>query len=355
MPKEKTLEMPVRPTLPERNSVVPSSPTPNTSQTPVVQHPTSTAPITRWPSQVDYQDALQNPALCFADPVLRTCVAMDASPFGLPAPISGQFANVYRMRSADGKWWGVKLFLRHLSGRTVQYNALQTHLSRLPTAPSWLVPFTYQEKGIRINGSWFPVLQMPWLRDATPLNLYLNEIINDPAAVKRLRDTWRKLILEMEREQFAHGDLQHGNICVRHGRGGKPPVLHLLDYDGAWVPALTGRVGTEAGHPAYQHPGREPGDFGPRLDRFAAVAVYTALLILAHAPELWYRFDNGDNLFWRREDFAETNAKGRALFELARHPNAYVRRAAEAFRTVCENPATLVPDLERYAMMAEMI
>ncbi len=317
--------------------------------------PTRNNVIPPWPTQVAYQDAQQNPALCFADPVLRTATVLDYSPFGLPAPISGQFANVYRMQSADGEVWAIKLFLRHLSSRTVQYRALQAHLLRSSPPPSWLVPFVYHEQGIRVNNAWFPVLQMPWLQDATPLNTYIGEIVNDPAAIRGLQDVWRKLILEMERERFAHGDLQHGNVMVRNGNEGKPTVLHLLDYDGAWVPALGGRLSTESGHPAYQHPRRAAGDFGPRLDRFAAIAVYTALLILARAPELWYRLDNGDNVLWRREDFVETQSKGRALFELARHENAYVRRAVESLRSVCEGPTTLVPDLERYAMMAEMI
>lgn len=353
MPEDKTLQTLSR-AITMEPSVITSPQSPNIPTTQQPKSPNNTH-IPRWPTQVEYQDALQNPALCFVDPLLRTCVPLDLSPFGLPSPISGQFANVYRMQSPDGRLWAVKLFLRHLSGRTVHYRALQTHLLRLSPAPSWLVPFAYHENGIRINGMLFPVLQMPWLRDATPLNEYLGEIVNDPAAVKRLRDTWRKLIMETERERFAHGDLQHGNVGVRHGRDGKAPVLHLLDYDGAWVPSLSGRVGTESGHPAYQHSRRDPGDFGPRMDRFSAVAVYTALLILSHAPDLWYRFDNGDNVLWRREDFVETHAKGRALFELSRHTNAYVRRAAEAFRSVCEGPVSLVPDLERYAMMAEMI
>ncbi len=348
MPEEKTLQ-----TSPHPLQAGPPTAAAPQHATRNNQQPTTHVP--RWPTQVEYQDALQNPGLCLADPLLRTVVPLDLTPFGLPSPISGQFANVYRMQSSDGKWWGIKLFLRHLSSRTVQYHALQTHLLRLSPAPTWFVPFAYHEKGIRINGLWFPILQMPWLRDATPLNTYIDGIVNDPAAVRRLRDAWRKLVMEMGRERFAHGDLQHGNVLVRLGRDGKPPMLHLLDYDGAWVPGLAGRVGTESGHHSYQHPGRAPGDFGMRMDRFAGVAVYTALLILSRAPDLWYRFDNGDNVLWRREDFVETQAKGRALFELARHSDAYVRRAAESFRTVCEGPASLVPDLERYAMMAEMI
>lgn len=308
-----------------------------------------------WPSQIAYQDALQNPTLAFTDSQLRSCELLDFTPYGLPSPISGQFANVYRMRSPDGRVWGIKLFLRHLSSRTVHYKALQTHFGRLATPPTWLVPFLYHEQGIRVGNSLYPVLQMPWLQEATPINVYIDEIVSDPAATRRLRDAWRKLMSEMEREQFAHGDLQHGNIMVRHGQDGKPSVIQLLDYDGSYVPALAGRLGTETGHPAYQHPWRQPGDFGPHIDRFAGVAVYTALLILGRAPELWYRFDNGDNILFRREDFVETQAKGRAFFELSRHPDAFVRRAIEALRSVCEAPVTLIPNIERYAMMAEMV
>lgn len=317
--------------------------------------PSAVVPPPHWASQLEYQDALQNPALCFGDPLLRSGVPLDLTPFGLPSPISGQFANVYRMQSKDGRIWAVKLFLRHLPRRTVQYRALQAHLLGISPAPSWLVPFAYHENGIRINGEWYPVLQMPWLQNAIPLNMYLGEVVNDPVALKCFRDAWCGLITQMEEYRFAHGDLQHGNVFVQESPDGGGPVFHLLDYDGAWVPALSGRAGTETGHPAYQHPERTPGDFGPRMDRFSAVAVYTALLIFAHAPELWYRFDNGDNLLWRREDLAETQAKGRAVFELSRHTNPYVRRAAEAFRKVCEGPATLVPDLDRYAIMAETI
>ena len=309
----------------------------------------SPAPLpVRFPSQVAYQDAIACPAVCFADPLLRICEPVDKTPWGSPAPITGQFANVYRLRSPDGRVWAVKLFLRDVPDRTRCYHALQTHLQITPVPP-WLVPFAYHERGIRIEAGWFPVLQMPWLHDGLPLNSYLGAIVNNPVAVRALRGAWRTLIADMERARFAHGDLQHGNVLVSGGAGGTLPVLHLLDYDGAWVPALVGRVASESGHPAYQHPGRKPGDFGIGTDRFAAVAVDTALLILTHAPDLWYRFDNGENILWRREDFAQTRATGRALHELSFHESAPVRRAASALRAVCEAPATQVPDLERYA------
>ena len=202
--------------MPNATQITPTPPNPGTH-------------IPRWPSQVAYQDALQHPASCFADPILRTCTPLDFAPFGLPAPISGQFANVYRMRSDDGRTWGVKLFLRHLSSRAVHYSALQTHLLRLSPAPSWLVPFAYHEQGIHIGTNWFPVLQMPWLQEATPLNVYIGEIASDPAAVRRLRDAWRKLIMETERERFVPGarcpcgtDCPRPNCPRRRGGARRP-------------------------------------------------------------------------------------------------------------------------------------
>lgn len=307
-----------------------------------------------YPSQVAYQDALQNPARCFTLPELRALRPLDFAPYGLPAPVTGQFANVYRMVAPDGGQWAIKLFLRPLSERAARYAALAAHRAALLPVPDWFTPFVYHEAGIRLGAATFPVLQTPWLRDAVPLNRYVDAIINTPDAVRKLRGFWRDLLADMETARFAHGDLQHGNVFVSVGAG-ETPRLHLIDFDGAWVPALAGMIGTEAGHPAYQHPRRTPGDWGLVVDRFAAVAVDTALTILSEAPEWWYRFDNGDNLLWRREDFAETRAPGRALTALVRHSNAPVRRAAEAFRAVCESPVFLIPPPDRYARMMDSI
>src|SRR5438034_11486371 len=66
---------------------------------------------------------------------------------------------------------------------------------------------------------------------------------------------------------MAHGDLQHGNILVRGGS------IHLVDYDGMWVPALKGRHATETGHRAYQHPERSEQDYGQEIDRFSVLVI----------------------------------------------------------------------------------
>jgi len=63
-----------------------------------------------WPSPQDYQEAVQNPAYAFSDPELRA-----SSPFlnalGLPLPISGNFACVYKMKN-HSRVIAVRCFLR---------------------------------------------------------------------------------------------------------------------------------------------------------------------------------------------------------------------------------------------------
>ena len=54
----------------------------------------------------------------------------------------------------------------------------------------------------------------------------------------------------MQRAEFAHGDLQHGNVLVdQEGQ------LRLVDFDSVWIPQLQGQPApTESGHPNYQPP-----------------------------------------------------------------------------------------------------
>ena len=85
---------------------------------------------------------------------------------------------------------------------------------------------------------------------------------------------------------------------------GWPISLKLIDYDGMFVPALAQKKSGEVGHPAYQHPQRlKDGTYNAEVDRFSHLVIYTAVHCLAHRPDLWDRYDNGDNLLFREEDF----------------------------------------------------
>ena len=306
-----------------------------------------------WPSQVAYQDAIQNPSTAFADPDLRSARPLDLTPFGLPQPVTGQYATVYRMEAADGRLWAVRLFRRDVQGRTEVYRAFRAHRDALTSAGAFihgdvadgdvagLVPFEYQERGIFAQGQWYPLVRMPWVT-GVPLNAFVEASLNDPKAIDAVGKRFRYLASALAQARVAHGDLQHGNLLVEPESG----ALRLIDYDGVYVPALAGRPGRETGHPSYQHPERTTAHYGPLMDRFSLLVIAAALTIVAREPEHWYRLDNGDNLLFRSEDFANPSLS-RAFEVLRVSRDAQVQRAVRALREASAAPIGRVPALER--------
>lgn len=295
-----------------------------------------------WPTQVDFQDALQNPGLCFLDPDLQIATAADLTPFGLPAPISGQFANVYRFRLTDGTLRAVRLFIGASNGRDARYAALEKHLRNLPAMPPFLTPIRYQEEGILVKGGLYPMIRMPWIEGLT-LNSFVDAHLYETARISALAEDFRTLVRELAEANIAHGDLQHGNLLVEKESG----AFRLIDYDGIWLPELDGAEAGEIGHPAYQHPRRTLRTYGPLLDRFSALVIYAALRVLVVAPNVWFRLDNGDNLLFRRDDFLQP--RDSEAFRILR--DALLRlpdemRLVEALQRFCELAPSRLPDLE---------
>lgn len=246
-----------------------------------------------WPLISDYQEAIQSPRTSLADSVLQQGTPV-CNRLGLPVPVTGGFASVYQINS-QGRRWAVRCFLREFSDQARRYQAIDQHLRGVSLPCK--VGFEYQPKGIRIRGAWYPILKMEWVQGML-LNEHVETLLGDREALRKLAEEWLALVRSLKARQIAHGDLQHGNILV----AGKQ--LRLIDYDGMFVPALAGSGSHETGHPSYQHPRRGPNDYDLEVDRFSAMAIYVALLALAYEPRLWEQFNNGDNLLFRREDFA---------------------------------------------------
>src|ERR1035438_632269 len=108
---------------------------------------------------------------------------------------------------------------------------------------------------------------------------------------------WRDMVARVQNWQFAHGDLQRGNVLV--AQSGQ---LRLVDFDGVWIPQLAGHAPpTEYGHPNYQRPGLHGWDRW--LDTFSALVIYTSLVALSKDPGLWLALYNSKNLLFSRGDF----------------------------------------------------
>jgi serine/threonine protein kinase len=241
----------------------------------------------------DYQEAVQVPSAAFSGPELQRGVPV-MNKLGLPRPICGQFASVYELEHA-GNRWAVKCFLRNIPDLHSRYARISQHLSACSLP--YFVTFEYQQKGIRVRGNPYPLVKMEWV-EGLGLNHFIERNLSNANVMAALEQDWLKLLEDLQAVNVAHGDLQHGNVLVTADGS-----LRLIDYDGMWVPKLKGQKSNEVGHPDYQSPLRTERDFHADIDGFAGDVIHVAIRALAAQPQLWAKYNNGDNLLFRRQDF----------------------------------------------------
>lgn len=269
-----------------------------------------------WPTSQDYNEAIQNAATSFADPDLKGGeVVLNA--IGLPVPRSGNFADVYEFKTADGKKWALKLFTRKVTGLQQRYAKIDEHLSRAQFP--FTVGFKYLAEGIRVRGEWYPLLKMEWVEGFT-LNEFVRDNAGKPQYLHALMQMWGKLTALLRDADFAHADLQHGNVLLVPATGGRNVGLRLIDYDGMWVPALAETHSGEVGHPNFQHPLRlKDRLYNADVDRFPHLVIASALrATLIGGKPLWEKYDNGDNLLFKENDLHDppNAAVFKALWDL---------------------------------------
>jgi len=323
---------------------------------PAVQKPAATAPrpVTAgasaartaerhaWPLSHDYNEVIQNPAQCFADPELRQGVAV-TNALGLPVPCSGSFADVYALQTPSRKL-AVKCFTHRIPGLQERYVEISKHLKQVQVP--FIVDFEFLEQGIRVRDQWYPVVKMQWV-EGLPLNTYVRDQLGSPETLQTLCRMWVRLASRLRKADLAHGDLQHGNVLLMPGARTGTFRVRLVDYDGMCVPALDLLKPIEVGHPGYQHPQRRrDGTYGLEIDRFSHLVIYTALRSLTvGGRNLWDKYDNGDNLLFTQKDFE--NPQGSALFqELRQLSDPGAKGLIEALAMACQKPLEQTPPLE---------
>jgi hypothetical protein len=266
-----------------------------------------------WPLSQDYNEAIQNPRTSFRDAELRSADPV-LNALGIPIPRAGNFADVYEFRSTNGGRWAVKCFTREVAGLRERYAAISQHLrgANLP----FIVDFTFLEQGLRVRGQWYPVLKMQWVEGLT-LNEFVRQYADKPAMLEALLQIWVRMATRLRGAGVAHADLQHGNVLLVPGSTSNSLAVKLVDYDGMFVPALTGGDSGEVGHPCYQHPQRMTERiYSLEVDRFPLLLVATALhAVKVGGRALWEKYDSGDNLLFREADL-RAPVKSALFYEL---------------------------------------
>ena len=296
-----------------------------------------------WPLSHEFNEAIQNPQTAFADPDLKTAEAVVGAT-GLPLPRSGNFADVYQVRGADGRDWAVKCFTRPVAGLAERYAKVSAALEKadLPFA----VGFTFLADGIRVGGGWRPVVKMEWV-EGLLLNQVVRENAGKPTVLSALGQMWVRLCKRLREAGVAHADVQHGNVLLVPGSRAGAYGLKLIDYDGMWVPALANTPSGEAGHRSYQHPARAAERaYSPDADRFPHLVVATALRGLSvGGSALWERYDNGDNLLFTEADF-RAPAESELMRELWHTGNPAVQALVGRLAIACGKPIPQTPWLD---------
>ena len=304
-----------------------------------------------WPLSHEYNEAVQTPKLAFNDPDLKAGEAVVGAQ-GLPLPRSGNFADVYQIRGADGKDWAVKCFTRPVVGLADRYARVSEALERLKLP--FVVGFNFLAEGVRVGGVWRPAVKMEWV-EGLMLNQVVRENAGRPAVLAALGQMWVRLAKRLREAKVAHADLQHGNVLLVPG--GRPGAygLKLIDYDGMYVPALANQPSGEVGHPAYQHPARAATRaYSPDLDRFPHLVVLTALKGLeVTGAGLWDRYDTGDNLLFTEEDFRNPSAS-KLMRELWQTGHPALQSLVGRLAVACGKPIPQTPWADEVAPEGEV-
>ena len=249
-----------------------------------------------YPSISDYIEALRDAEDSLSELKDLRLVYDDQ---GHPIMSSGNFAVVFKMQDPTGKYQALKCFLRDQEERSERYRLIAEELQYVQS--TYLVKFRYLESELFVDvpntgGEEYPVLLMDWV-DGVPLDQYLKTIINESYEKDLLAYRFSLLARWLVTQPFAHGDLKPDNICVRDDGS-----LVLLDYDGMYVPALSGRKPLEQGSPHYRHPLRSTLPFDEHIDDYSLSLILLSLRAIALDETLYVRYSSSEYLLLSEQD-----------------------------------------------------
>lgn len=289
-----------------------------------------------------FNDAVQVPALYHQSLGDIRNGQLLCNALGLPVPSSGNFAVVYQT-SSQGKKHALRCFIKPAADQEERFRYIAEHLQRYPCAH--FVDFQFHSQGLLVGGHWQPLMVMEW-RDGTPLETHIVSLLGDSSGLLDLAGQWADMFDHLRSIDIAHGDIHPDNVIVSGGK------LCLIDYDAIYVPTLAGRSIQEAGQRNFQHPQRNAGHYGPYMDHFPAWVVYYSLILLSIEPELWTRFQGGDQkLLFTAEDF-KTPTQSAMFQHLDGSPIAIFQLISCNMRAMLANDLTAVPVFSRSVVQA---
>jgi hypothetical protein len=200
-----------------------------------------------------------------------------------------------------------------------RYRAIAAFSEQASGRVSALARLTYHDQGVIVGPRLMPLVKMPFFAGCPSLGEFITDHYHESVVMQQLCDAWLRMVIEMEAASMAHGDLDLSNVLV--DRRGPTLLLHLIDYDNTWIPALNGRSQTEHGHLHFQHPAFMPPNLRPftaDMDRFSALVIYISLRALVSQPQLYEHWgaDESERLLFANMDYQNAEQPGNRIAQL---------------------------------------
>ena len=213
---------------------------------------------------------------------------------------NGGKAIVFEIQT-NTKKYALKCWVEDLGDLKNRYQEIDHYLKTVKL--SYFVDFSYNEKGILVNGEKFPIIRMEWV-DGISFKRFVANNITNPVYIRDFADQFLEMAKILHQNNISHGDLQHGNIMMR--KNGK---ICLIDYDSLYVPRLSNERDNIKGVPGYQHPGRNKlAKLSPKSDYFSELIIYLSLLVISENPTYWQHIEQEERLLFSDKDLVKPDA-----------------------------------------------
>lgn len=223
-----------------------------------------------------------------------------------PVVSAGGNATVFKVTDGSNNEFALKLFAEEIEGRFQRLSTISSFINnsnlKFFTHFKFVQGLIYVEMpGKAEEECYFPGVVMNWIQGDT-LDIKIKELIKGKAKIqiKKIAEYFRDIAISLLENEIAHGDLKLSNIIVDNNG-----QLFLIDYDGMYLPELKGQQSLENGTPSYQHPKRTPSYFDSTIDHFSILNIYLSLLLLSEKPDLFEKYNDGDNIIFTKEDFED--------------------------------------------------
>lgn len=222
----------------------------------------------------------------------------------LPLSYPGAFARVYKIQK-NTNFAALRFFTIKKEEIRSRYKKLHDYFEKNfqeKDKPQFIIDFKYLPEAIKIiikkNEVLFDLIMMEWIEGETMENFMIR--CKDKNEIKMVKEKFKKTIDEMEKYGIAHGDLHPKNILID-----KNHEIKLVDYDCMYVEDFKGSSMPELGDLDTQHPNRASFKYDNTVDRFSALVLYLALMIIEEEPD-FSNIRDGDFIF-KKEDYLNTD------------------------------------------------